>query len=69
MKKKYRIQYYVGTMWSFVTSADYYDEADRTSAESLADFAKQLAQTGIQHPDHNNEWIMPGAILKVTEMK
>lgn len=63
---KYKVKVYVGTMWSFITQADHYDEYTVTSDEPLAKFAKRLAHEGFEN--RSGEWIMPGAILGIRKV-
>jgi hypothetical protein len=67
--KKYSVRYYIGTMWSLVAHSDFYEEAEFESKKSIDAFSKDLAQTGFLDPLKAKEWIMPGAILKVTEIE
>jgi hypothetical protein len=66
--KTYRIRYYVGTLWSFVTQADYYDEEELQSTKPEEKFSEDLARTGFISPRLKVR-IMPGCILTVKEVK
>ncbi|MCG3134240.1 MAG: hypothetical protein HMLKMBBP_01532 [Planctomycetes bacterium] len=65
---KYRVKYYVGTLFSILTRADHYSECDFVSEKDLPQFASQISKTGFQHPNDPGLWIMPGAILEIREI-
>lgn len=64
---RYVVRYYVGTLWSFFTQADHFEECTFESADSLEEFAVDLAEFGFAESD--DKWIMPGAILSVRKLK
>ncbi len=64
---KYKVKVYVGTLWSFLTQADHYDEYDMVTSQSLEELSKRLARDGFQ-ADHGKKWIMPGAILEIRKV-
>jgi hypothetical protein len=62
--KKYTVRVYVGSMWSFLTHADHFEDYNITTCENMRQLAKRLARDGFATDD--GPWIMPGAILKIT---
>lgn len=64
---KYNVKVYVGTMWSFFTQADHYEDYTFESSESLEVISKRLARDGFR-TDNETKWIMPGAILEVRKL-
>lgn len=64
---KYKVKVYVGTLWSFFTQADHYEEYEFESGESLEAISKRLARDGFRN-DNGTKWIMPGAILEVRKL-
>lgn len=64
----YRVRVYVGTVWSFLTQGDHYEDFEMESTEPLEKIARRLASEGFRAGD-KGRWIMPGAILEVRVVK
>lgn len=63
---KFKVKVYLATDWSMFTQADHYEEYTFESKETLEVIAKRLARDGFR-TDNGRKWIMPGAILEITQ--
>lgn len=63
---KYEVTVYEATHWSMFTQGDHFNVYTFETTESLTEISRRLAKDGF--PANSNEWVMPGAILKVKKV-